>query len=181
MAKATPRPLFPIPQSDAERILSSFTSGSPEVCWLWQKGCISTGYGECFVSGQVVLAHRASWVLHHGRDIPAGFVLRHECDNPRCVNPHHLIPGTQKQNVRDSIERGRHSPPPRFHGDQHPMAKLTNAQTLEIAFSKEDSLTLSRRYGVGENRINVIKRKYGNGVGVNQGRKRLKGPHTKAA
>lgn len=34
-------------------------------------------------------------------------VVRHTCDNPRCINPDHLIAGTQKDNVRDMFSRGR--------------------------------------------------------------------------
>lgn len=34
-------------------------------------------------------------------------IVRHRCDNPPCININHLALGTQKDNVRDSIERGR--------------------------------------------------------------------------
>lgn len=34
-------------------------------------------------------------------------VVRHTCDNPRCINPEHLLGGTQLDNVRDCAERGR--------------------------------------------------------------------------
>lgn len=36
-----------------------------------------------------------------------GVVVRHACDNPRCINPEHLIPGTLADNNRDRAERGR--------------------------------------------------------------------------
>lgn len=39
-------------------------------------------------------------------------VVRHTCDNTRCINPAHLLPGTQKDNMQDCIRRGRISKPP---------------------------------------------------------------------
>lgn len=36
-----------------------------------------------------------------------GKVIRHTCDNPRCINPEHLLIGTQRDNVQDRVERNR--------------------------------------------------------------------------
>lgn len=48
--------------------------------------------------------HRKVYYEHTG-EWPE--VVRHTCDNPRCINPHHLVGGTQIDNVRDCKERGR--------------------------------------------------------------------------
>lgn len=36
-----------------------------------------------------------------------GVVIRHMCDNPRCINPWHLEPGTHKDNTQDALRRHR--------------------------------------------------------------------------
>lgn len=59
--------------------------------------------------GRCVRLHRMVYACKMGvhlNDI-AGVVVRHTCDNPRCVNPEHLIGGTKADNNRDRAERGR--------------------------------------------------------------------------
>ena len=36
-----------------------------------------------------------------------GEVIRHTCDHSECINPDHLILGTQKDNFKDYLERGK--------------------------------------------------------------------------
>jgi hypothetical protein len=42
-----------------------------------------------------------------GRKLPRGLHALHHCDNPPCVNPDHLFPGTDMDNYQDSIKKGR--------------------------------------------------------------------------
>jgi len=42
-----------------------------------------------------------------GVDIPSNIVIRHTCDNPKCINPEHLISGTQDDNIQDAVKKGR--------------------------------------------------------------------------
>ena len=73
-------------------------------CWLWTAGINDKGYGRFRYLGQACLAHRVVYHLTHG-ELPDR--LRHTCDNPQCVNPAHLKPGTQADNLNDMAERGR--------------------------------------------------------------------------
>ena len=49
-------------------------------------------------------AHQVSYILKT-RMLPP--VVRHTCDNPLCVNPRHLVGGTQADNMQDMIARDR--------------------------------------------------------------------------
>jgi HNH endonuclease len=53
-----------------------------------------------------VLAHRLAWERRFG-PIPEGLVIMHVCDNRACKNLDHLVLGTQGDNVRDMITKGR--------------------------------------------------------------------------
>jgi hypothetical protein len=51
-------------------------------------------------------AHRYSWQIAFG-EIPSGLCVLHRCDNPSCVRHDHLFLGTQAENMRDRIRKGR--------------------------------------------------------------------------
>jgi hypothetical protein len=86
-------------------------------CWEWTGGK-SDGYGQlCDEYGRKVRAHRYSYTIHHG-PIPSGRVVRHTCDNPGCVNPSHLLLGTQLDNAADRDVRGRNGHSNKSHCPQ---------------------------------------------------------------
>lgn len=92
--------------SDLER-LEAFISIEPNSgCWLWTASTQRFGYGQFRMNGKTRPAHRASWELHRW-PIATDVFLLHVCDVPSCVNPDHLRPGTQRDNMRDMHSKGR--------------------------------------------------------------------------
>jgi len=67
-------------------------------CWEWSTDLNKDGYGRFNLGGQKVLAHRFAYALMFG-DMPKGLVSDHSCRNRRCVNPWHIEPVTNVENV----------------------------------------------------------------------------------
>lgn len=91
-----------------ERFEANYERGSDGECWEWLGGKDRHGYGQFRTEKKQhkTMAHRFSYEIHIG-PIPDGMKVCHSCDNPSCVNPDHLWVGTQADNVRDMIAKGR--------------------------------------------------------------------------
>lgn len=89
---------------------SLFYVAAPDVCWtsrvphrseypivriIQNDGSIITERGN-----------RTAYRLHYGKE-PGQYFVLHSCDNPKCVNPHHLRLGTALDNMRDRTIRKR--------------------------------------------------------------------------
>lgn len=69
-------------------------------CWNWTACKLPKGYGRFGIDGDVILAHRMSYILAHGT-IPDGMHIDHTCYNTSCVRPTHLRAVTNKQNLEN--------------------------------------------------------------------------------
>jgi len=89
---------------------------SESACWLWQGQTYRRGYGKFTAEGRTTPAHR--WAYRHWvGPLDNGVLACHRCDTPPCVNPAHLFAGSQSDNIRDCMAKGRHprSPLVRTH------------------------------------------------------------------
>lgn len=85
--------------------------GTKEECWEWRAGKKPNGYGTVNFNGKGHQAHRAVYECLVG-PIEDSLVIDHLCGNRACVNPYHMKPSLQAENLlrRPSTMDVRHGP-----------------------------------------------------------------------
>jgi hypothetical protein len=105
----------------------------------------------------MVTASRAALALTIGRPLRPDEFACHSCDNPPCVNPFHLFAGSPRDNVLDSMHKGRAR---KARGSDNPKSKFTADQVLAIRAHEDRrglNYALAREYGVAANSIRRIR------------------------
>ena len=153
------------------RFWSRIDRKSDSECWPWKGRSRSRyGYGIITSDRRVVkcnyYAHRVSWVIANGADVPPKMAVLHDCDNPACVNPAHLRLGTLKDNAYDMIKRGRGSlqngSGPVFFGEENRAAKITEdiARAIRILSAAGYSYSrLSRMFHISSTQVGRVVRR----------------------
>lgn len=138
------------PYSTAKRLVKFWEKvdqRGPDDCWVFRGSRNSAGYGQLWIEGRSVYAHRFAYESLFG-PIPTRMSILHSCDNRACVNPAHLRVGTALENSQDMVKRGR-------HWNQ----KLTIYQVCRIldrAFRLPTPAEIAKDYGVNEETIRSI-------------------------
>ncbi|AFV50997.1 hypothetical protein Abp1_0022 [Acinetobacter phage Abp1] len=99
----------------------------------------------------------------HMQDIE-GLVVRHKCDNPRCVNPEHLEIGTLADNNKDRAKRGRSAKvvPSKYKLTTEDISTIRSRYIKGKAgkYNPNGYAALAKEYNVDEKVIyNVVKHK----------------------
>jgi predicted XRE-type DNA-binding protein len=131
-------------------------------CWIFHKknrvknGTGRLEYGQVTYLKKKWRAHRLVALTHFG-NIPDGMQVCHKCDNPLCLNPAHLFFGTNAENVKDKMQKGRHKA---ARGEASGNSKITKKQAAEIrklALSGMRQAEIAEMYGVSRSNVSIIK------------------------
>ena len=115
-------------------------------CIEWTGAKDMEGYGVIRRNKKVIRAHRVALADHDAIDMPdPSVVCRHTCDNPGCVNPEHLVWGTQRENVMDAVKRGRMR------------KKITLSQHAAIKEDDRKLKYIAADYGIAESTVSRIR------------------------
>lgn len=90
------------------------------------------GYAMCGWGSKGQGLHRAIYEQTYGK-LEKGLVVRHLCNNRRCININHLAAGTQAENIQDSVKAKTHYHP-EFSGESNSNAILTQRDVQYIHY-----------------------------------------------
>lgn len=119
-------------------------------CMIWTR-CLNTdGYPRMGITGNSnIKVHRLVYELYNNVDA-TGKVVRHKCDNPKCINPEHLEIGTPADNMRDRDTRDRSGSAKLKIKDVHLIRQLLAQGQYQV---KE----IAKMFNVGVNTIYFIR------------------------
>lgn len=118
-----------------QRFWEKVAISNPEECWIW----LASGrpYGNFWDGNRQVGAHQFALTLKLGRPLREGFCALHSCDKQLCVNPDHLFEGTNLDNSRDMVQKGRKEKGTQVYGS---VINERLAVRIRVLYAKELTL-----------------------------------------
>ena len=141
--------------SPKSRFWPKVNKNGPNGCWIWTGARTRQGYGTIGPGGRgtPILVHRFSYSIHKG-PLPDKGVIMHICDVPACVNPDHLVAGTQSQNILDAVAKGRQKT-----CEDNPTSKLKNHDVIMMKRMYENGVLkshIAKMFGVSKTWVKKI-------------------------
>jgi hypothetical protein len=122
-------------------------------CLLWIGQKDLGGYGRIRYKKHIWSAHRVSWMISNKIEIVPKtnatgevLIIRHLCNTPCCVEPSHLMLGTNAENAEDKVT----NPNNLSKGETHHSAKITKemAQKIKLSVGKGTKRERAEEFGV---------------------------------
>ncbi|MDE2101768.1 MAG: HNH endonuclease [Patescibacteria group bacterium] len=125
-------------------------------CWSWTSKKDKDGYGNFYVDGKTIRAHRLAWMIYRGKIDDGKWVL-HRCDNPQCTRPDHLWLGTPSENRVDMFKKGREN---LARGDnhwsrKHPEKVLRGESVGNSKLKIENVISIRNDYAAGIRQVDL--------------------------
>lgn len=128
---------------------------SDDECWEWL-GSHSQRYGLFRLGNIRMSAHRYSYFLFTNHFPKSNEYICHKCDNPFCVNPHHLFLGTQFDNMQDMVRKGRN---PDHKGEKNSNHKLSEIDVMGIRTMRSSGAKYTeilKKYPISQSQLGRI-------------------------
>lgn len=113
---------FPVVSDEVTRLVLSFRHDEavlrryfekidygfePDDCWIWLGALSDEGYGDFYLAGRTVRAHRVGYIWRNGAPSEDAPFLDHvNCIGRFCVSPTHLEPVDNAENQRRRRNHG---------------------------------------------------------------------------
>ena len=137
------------------RFREKYTPAGVDECWLWYNRPANYSYAYFWDGRRQVGAHRYALQLKIGRELIRSEFACHSCDNPFCVNPHHLFVGSSADNSQDMVNKFRKETGEDVYG-----AKMTCHLVFEMRVKYATGLhtlkALATEYGITESNAHHI-------------------------
>jgi hypothetical protein len=131
-------------RTPVQRVIDSVDIDKLTGCWNWILSKTESGYGTITYKSKYYRAHRFSYMTFVG-EIQEGMIVLHSCDNPACVNPEHLSIGTNLDNSRDMVKKGRQR------------KTVSDIDVERIRRDMRPSRIACKEYGIKKSQFNAIR------------------------
>lgn len=129
--------------------LAHYVDVSVDGCFLWNGILNRGGYGRLLWQGRYQTAHRLAYEIAFG-SIPDRMNVLHRCAAPSCVNPDHLLLGTNA----DKAAKAKFA-----KGQLNGASKLTPKQVLAIRAAKGSQREIAAKFSVSHQNVGLIRRR----------------------
>jgi hypothetical protein len=116
-------------------------------CWIWKGSKTGSGYGQIWVDGKYVTAHRISYELMVG-PIPEGHAVDHLCRNRPCVRPDHLQALEHHENWTQWNLSKTHCPNGHPYGGDNLQVKPSGEWRCRICHNTQERKRNARKRGL---------------------------------